>query len=281
MVSLRSILSSLDMLAPPQYTPPGDISGVQVGVSDAEGQERLHVSKVAVCLDVTIPVVLRCAEIGASLLIAHRSPFSRPLTRITGLPRILLQHLLQRKITLFVAHYNWAAVDGGLNDTLAQVLGFDVIGVFEPPVAGSRIPLGRVCQVPKETTVKVLLQHVAKRLDAPFISYVGSLDDEVERLVLVAGDSANSEWLHLARERGYDTYLTGVINRKLAIQARQLKIKLVAPPQHTTETPGMRRLTQILRVEYPQVEFTFIEPTLPYDTYVPPQKQRQPSSNKP
>jgi putative NIF3 family GTP cyclohydrolase 1 type 2 len=180
---------------------------------------------------------------------------------------MVLQQLLKRNITVYVLHYTWAAVDGGLNDVLAHVLGFEVTDVFKTLIGGTVIPLGRACRVPKETTLKTLIQHVAKRLEAPLVSYVGNFDDEVERLVLVAGDGISRDWLQLAWEEGYDTYLTGMLTHELAIQASQLKLKIVAVPQIATERPGMSRLTQILRVEHPQTTFTFIDAPSSYSTF--------------
>ncbi len=268
MTTLWSLLSSLSKLAPDTFRPPGDADGIQVGIGDEAGQKRFKISAAAVCLDVTIPVIVKASESGSSLLIAHRSPFSQSTTKLTGYPYLLFQQLVKRKISVCVLHYNWAAVEGGLNDTLAEVLGFSVSGIFETRINGKNIPLGRICQVPKETTLKAFSQYVAKRLDVPFLTYTGNPNDEVERLALVAGDGLTPEWLNLAWEKGYDTYLTGTLNHKLATQARQLKVKIVAVPQAATETPGMRRLTQILRVKHPRTNFTFIEPSIPYSTFI-------------
>jgi dinuclear metal center YbgI/SA1388 family protein len=266
--TLWEILSHLSKLAPSSYVPAGDVDGVQVGISDEAKQKRVQVAAAAVCLDVTVPVVLRCGELGATLLVAHRSPFSQPVQRLTGLAHMVLQQLLKRSITVYVLHYSWATVDGGLNDVLAHVLGFEVTDVFKTPIGGTVMPLGRACRVPKETTLKALVQHVSRRLQASSITYVGNLDDEVERLVLVAGDGINRDWLQLAWEAGYDTYLTGTLNHELATQAGQLKLKVIAAPQATTEVPGMSRLTQILRVEHPQTTLTFIEPAPAYATFL-------------
>jgi dinuclear metal center YbgI/SA1388 family protein len=265
--TLWEILSHLAKLAPSSYVPFGDVDGVQVGISDEAKQKRIQVAAAAVCLDATVPVVVRCGELGATLLIAHRSPFSQPIQRLTGLAHMVLQQLLKRNITVYVLHYSWATVDGGLNDVLAHVLGFEVTDVFKTPIGGTVIPLGRACRVPKETTLKALIQHVAKRLEAPSVTYVGNLDDEVERLVVVAGDGITRDWLQLAWEEGYDTYLTGTLNHELATQASQLKLKVIAAPQAVTEIPGMSRLTQILRVEHPQTTFTFIDPSPSYSTF--------------
>jgi dinuclear metal center YbgI/SA1388 family protein len=239
-----------------------------VGIGDEAGQKRLKISSAAVCLDVTIPAIVKASELGASLLIAHRSPFDQSTTKLTGYPYLLFQHLVKRKINVCVLHRNWVAVEGGLNDTLAEVLGFTVSGIFETRIGGKNIPLGRICHVPKENTLKAFSQYVAKRLDVPFLTYTGNPNDEVERLVLVAGDGITPEWLHLAWEKGYDAYLTGTLNHKLAIQAQQLKMKIIAVPQAATEIPGMRRLTQILRVKHPKITFTFIEPSIPYSTFI-------------
>ncbi len=269
MVTLWEIISNLKKLAPAMYVPKDDIDGVILGVSDETKQKRVRISTAAICIDITLPTILRATELGASLLVAHRSPFTPLKSRFTGLPQLLLQHLLKRKITVYITHYNWAMVDGGMNDVLAHTLGFKVIDVFKVPIQGDLHPLGRACSVPKETSLKAFLHYIAKRLQIPSINYVGNLDDEVEHLVMVTGEGITPDWLHLAWERGYDTYLTGNLTHELATQANQLKLKLVAVPQISTEIPGMSRLTQILRVEHPKVTFNFLEPSIPYSLHLP------------
>ncbi len=266
MTTLWEVISNLQKLAPAMYVPKNDVDGVILGVSDESKQRRVRISVVDVCVDITLPIIIQASEHKASLLIAHRSPFLQTTHSFTGLPQLLLQHLLKRNITVYIVHHNWAMVDGGLNDVLAHTLGFKVTDVFKVPLLGGIHPLGRVCEVPKEANLKTFIHYVSKRLNVPSIEYVGNLDDEVERLVIVSGNGITPEWLHLAWEQGYDTYLTGHLTHELATQASQLKIKLVVVPQTTTETPGMSRLTQILSVERPKVTFNFIEPTLPYST---------------
>jgi dinuclear metal center YbgI/SA1388 family protein len=266
MATLWQVISKLRKLAPSMYVPNDDVDGVILGISDIAKQKRVRLTSAAVCIDITIPVVIQCGELGASLLVAHRSPLSMPQSRLTGVPQLLLRHMLKQNITVYITHYNWAIVDGGMNDVLAHTLGFKVNDVFNIPINGNIMPLGRACSVPKETSLKSFIQYVSKRLNVPSTNYVGNLDEEIERLVIVAGKGITPEWLHLAWEQGYDTYLTGHFTHEIAIQASQLKMKVVAIPQVTTEVPGMSRLTQILRAEHPQVTFNFMEPSLPYST---------------
>jgi dinuclear metal center YbgI/SA1388 family protein len=268
MATLWDIITHLQKLAPRTYVPAGDTDGVILGVSDVSKQKRVRLSAAAVCVEITIPTIVKGGKLGAGLLIAHRSPFWRTSTHFTGLSQLLLQHLLKRNMTVYIAHYAWAVVDQGMTDVLAHTLGFKVNDIFEVPINGSLHPLGRVCTVPKETNLKTFIQYITKRLKIPSLTYVGNLEDEVEHLVVVPGKGVTTEWLQLAKDQGYDTYLTGHITHEIATLANQLKMKLVAVPQTSTEVPGMSRLTQILRVEHPKVNFSFIEPSIPYSTFL-------------
>ncbi|MFX1342632.1 MAG: hypothetical protein ACFFAL_08025, partial [Promethearchaeota archaeon] len=67
MGTLRAVIANLEKLAPPTFVPDGDASGVILGVSDVEKQKRVRLSTVAVCVDITIPVIIQCGEQGASL----------------------------------------------------------------------------------------------------------------------------------------------------------------------------------------------------------------------
>ncbi len=121
MGTLRAVIANLEKLAPLTFVPDGDANGVILGVSDVAKQKRIRLSTVAVCVDITIPVVIQCGEQGVSLLIAHRSPFPSSTIRFTGLPQLLLQQLLKRNMTVYIAHYNWAMVDGGMNDVFWRI----------------------------------------------------------------------------------------------------------------------------------------------------------------
>lgn len=268
MATMWEVISNLGKLAPKTYVPDGDVDGIILGLSDIAKQRRVRLSAAAVCIDVTVPIVIRCGELNANLLIAHRSPFPTSLSRFTGLSQILLQHLLKRNITLYIIHHNWAIVDGGMNDVLAHTLGFKVNDVFQVPINRKTFPLGRICSVPKETSLKAFIHYVAQRLKVPSINYVGNLDDEVKQAVIISGKGLTHEWLQIAYEQGYDTYLTGYFTHELASHASQLKMKLIVVPQIVTEIPGMSHLTQILKVEHPQVTFNFLDPTLPYSTFI-------------
>ncbi|MFW9830341.1 MAG: Nif3-like dinuclear metal center hexameric protein [Candidatus Thorarchaeota archaeon] len=266
MATMWEVITNLSKLAPAVYSPKDDVAGVILGISNAAKQKRVRLNTAAVCIDVTVPIVFKCGELGANLLIAHRSPFPKHPSRFTGVSQLLLQQLLKRNITLYIAHYNWAIVDGGMTDVLVHTLGLKVTDVFNTPINDKEFPLGRGCTVPKETSLNAFIQYVAKRLSIPSINYAGNLKEEVNRLVIVPGDGINSAWLHMAWEQGYDTYLTGHLSHGLANQANQLKIKLIAVPQVASEIPGMSRLTQILGVEHPKVTFNFIEPSLSYSS---------------
>lgn len=268
MATLWDIITHLQKLAPRTYVPAGDVDGVILGVSDVTKQKRVRLSAAAVCVEITVPTILKSSELGAGLLIAHRSPFPRNSTQFTGLSQLLLQHLLKRNLTVYLAHYAWAVVDQGMTDVLAHTLGFKVNDVFEVPINGGEYPLGRVCAVPKDTNLKTFIQYITKRLKIPSLTYVGNLEEEVGQLVVVPGKGITTEWLQLAKDQGYDTYLTGHITHELATQASQLKMKLIAVPQTATEIPGMSRLAQILRVEHPKVNLSFIEPSIPYSTFL-------------
>ncbi|MFX0168849.1 MAG: Nif3-like dinuclear metal center hexameric protein [Candidatus Hodarchaeota archaeon] len=270
MATLWEVVTHLEKLVPSMYVPNGDVNGVILGTSDINKQKRIRLSAAAICVDITVPTIIKSSELGAGLLIAHRSPFPKTTTHFTGLSQLLLQHLLKRNLTVYIAHYAWAVVDQGMTDVLAHTLGFKVNDVFKVSIDGDILPLGRVCAVPKETNLKTFIQYIAKRLRIPSLTYVGKLEDEVDQLLLMTGKGITEDWLRLAKEQGCDTYLTGHITHELAMQASQLKMKLVAVPQISTEIPGMSRLTQILRVEHPKVTFSFLEPSIPYSTILMP-----------
>ncbi|MBX7131206.1 MAG: Nif3-like dinuclear metal center hexameric protein [Fimbriimonadaceae bacterium] len=126
MAILRDILDSLEQLAPARYAFPGDRIGLQVGDPSAS------VSRVAVSLDSSPDAARFAQEIGAQLLLSHHPLIWDPLkhVRTDQHPGSTLGVLLGSGIAFVGAHTNWDAAPGGVNDTLAELLGLEAVERF-------------------------------------------------------------------------------------------------------------------------------------------------------
>ena len=79
------------------------------------------VDKVLTALDITAEVVQEAAAAGCQLVVSHHPVIFHPMAQITAedVPAMLLQ----KGISGICMHTNLDATEGGVNDTLADLLG--------------------------------------------------------------------------------------------------------------------------------------------------------------
>jgi dinuclear metal center YbgI/SA1388 family protein len=126
MPTVRQILAVLEEIAPKRFAFSFDKVGLQVG--DLEQR----VERAVVSLDRSLGAVQYAKEQKAEFLLAHHPLIFRPIDNVDNrshVGRTILQ-LIQSGISFAAAHTNWDSAKGGINDTLANMLGLESVGEF-------------------------------------------------------------------------------------------------------------------------------------------------------
>jgi putative NIF3 family GTP cyclohydrolase 1 type 2 len=100
---------------------------------------------------------------------------------------------------------------------------------------------------------------VGHRLATNQINYVGSSQSQVKKILLLAGEYGEPNFLRLAKSTGVDTYVTGNISNQVAMLSNELGMNYICVINDPIESIGMSRLMQLLSIDAPEVEFLFIE----------------------
>ena len=132
MLRIHEIVSAFEAVAPLALQESYDNSGLIVGDRDAE------VTRALLCLDCTEAVVDEAIGKGCDLIIAHHPIVFGGLKRFTGgdyVQRTVIK-AIQNNIAIYACHTNLDNVlRGGVNERIAQQLGFDVERVLRPIAA--------------------------------------------------------------------------------------------------------------------------------------------------
>jgi dinuclear metal center YbgI/SA1388 family protein len=278
-VSLRQFVECIEKFSPSRLALPGDYVGVQVGSRDEVAQKRFKIRKCALALDVNPQVILKAAKNGASVLVVYHGLLPNPVEAFTDALLDKIRLLIENRIMLYVVHTSWLSAECGINDTLADILGLTVAEAFNVELEGKSIPLGRVCSFGENardrdecdvenSTLSDFVARISERLDLAETIYVGNLHAPVKRALVLAGEYGTTEWLKLAASIGVDTYVTGSISRNTAMLSNELGLSYVCVDSHIMESLGMRRLMQLLSIDVPEVDFSFIESQGPWRRYV-------------
>ncbi len=121
MATLGEVLDFLRHIAPEGSALPNDPVGLLIG-----GHADTEVLKVGVCLDATPEAAQRAVTSQAALLVAHHPLIYHPLKRLDMVADPTAQAvtaLVKADIALYAMHTNWDRAEGGINDTLAGLLG--------------------------------------------------------------------------------------------------------------------------------------------------------------
>jgi len=116
---LKDLIKILDELFNKHLALENDAVGIQVGRLEND------ISRVMITLDVTGEVVEEAIKEKAGLVIAHHPLIFDPLKNIlsTGTVGKRILKLIENNIAVYVAHTNFDAMPGGLNDGIIKKLG--------------------------------------------------------------------------------------------------------------------------------------------------------------
>lgn len=183
------------------------------GVMCAENMDR-EVLRVLCTLDVTDEVVAYAEKEGFDLILSHHPLIFAPLSAVTeesAVARRVLR-LLKKDIAVFSFHTRLDAVDGGINDALAEALGLSQIA----PLSETS-PIGRIGRLPSPLSFEALCAKVKEATGAPVLS-CKAVNTPIGTVAVVGGEG--KEFLSDAEAKGADAYLSGRVGYHAMLDAK-------------------------------------------------------------
>lgn len=206
-----------------------------------------EISRVLVALDCTKAVAEEAAQWGADLVLTHHPLFFHPVQRMTYADPATAAAcvLLRNGIGLFAAHTNLDAAQGGVNDTLCELLGLQDAIPFDEGV-------GRIGKLKEGMEARAFTQ-MAERVLNTKAQFVGDFNATISRVAVLGGSGSGA--ILAARAERADVLLTGEIKYSDAIDAKTIGLSLIAAGHYETErvvlNPLIRRLqNECFTVQY-------------------------------
>lgn len=248
MARLNEILELLRNLAPEATALPDDPIGLLIG------SDNPSVRKIGVCLDATPRVARQAAEAEISLLIAHHPLIYRPLKRIDSDPTArAVATLVKADIALYAMHTNWDAAPGGVNDTLAAILGLQNVRRLGE---NGELSLPRIGDLPAPMPLSSLIRDIEARLQCSGTSAIRVNDIESEKTIARVGvcGGAGAFLATDLQAAGADAYVTSDVRHHEFLDTAARGLALIDAGHDATETPGMRALAKLLASRLPEIE---------------------------
>lgn len=255
MITTADVLNFMDLIAPRYMLEEWDNAGLLCGRRDKP------MRKILLALDPFRNVCEEAIEIGADLIISHHPLiFKDQLMSInddTEIGRCLMA-LIKHDICAVNAHTNLDKAPGGVNDTLAEILGLENIRVINPEgtdADGRPYGLLRYGNIPRQS-LSIFLAHVKNTLNADGLRYVDS--GRPVQCVAVGGGSC-AEGMYEAFIAGCDTLVTADIKYNQFRNALDLGLNIIDAGHFQTENPTIPVLARKLQAQFPNIEVVLSE----------------------
>lgn len=212
-----------------------------------------EVKKVLITLDITNGAIDKAISDNYDVIVSHHPIFFGGLGVMNALTfdGAKAVRLAKNNIATMSFHTRLDALTGGVNDTLARLVGLKNTEV----IGDDRI--ARVGELEEEVdlyefvkTVKSVLSHGEGEREAALT--VCPVNKKVKRVALVGG--SGGDMMNLAKEAGADTYITGDAKHHEYIGAEDFGISLICAGHFFTEYPVCEFLEKTLNGICPNVK---------------------------
>ena len=267
MLRIHEIVSAFEAVAPLALQESYDNSGLIVG------EMGTQVSKVLLCLDSTEAVVDEAIAKGCDLIIAHHPIVFGGLKRFTGgdyVQRALIK-AIRNNIAIYACHTNLDNVlRGGVNERIAQQLGFEAERVLRPIGAdlGSFVGIGGLddsdvfrtagagvlCNLQKPMNVLDFLQHVKAKMGVEVVKYTKCDVEMVSKVAICGG--AGSFLIGDALRAGADAFITSDVKYHEFFDAEG-KMLLCDIGHYESEKYTIDLFSNILSAKFPKFATIF------------------------
>ena len=184
-----------------------DNVGLQIGTLNKD------INNVLLTLDLTMEVIDEAIAEKVDLIIVHHPLIFSPIKNINTdtYKGKLIEKLIKKEISLYVAHTNFDISNQGMNLILANMLGLknqDIID-FTTDSEG----LGRIGEV-KELSMAEAITFVKETFEVNHARFIGNMNSSVRKIAISGGSGSSN--IHNAKRMGADLYVTGDLSYHVA-----------------------------------------------------------------
>ncbi len=242
-MTVSEVWKYLDRVAPKRYAENYDNVGLLIG------DENADVTGVCCCLDITHSIIKEAAEKGANLIVSHHPVIFDALKSIPTWSPVAA--LVRQNIAAIAMHTNFDIAEGGVNDTLIELLEWTIDGVLEVTQSDGK-GFGAVCDIPLEFTPQMLAEYSKEKLDLGGVRY-SRVNRSIKRIAVCCGGGVDRTVMQLARERGCDAIISGDIKHNFWIEAENCGLTLIDAGHFGTEKAAAHKLAKLVTAEFSAV----------------------------
>lgn len=235
-MTVRELYAFLEERIPRSLSCEWDNDGLMVCAND-----KAEVRRVLVALDITAAVAEQAIREGYDLIVSHHPLIFHPIKAVAVGETITNKviRLLISGVSAMSFHTRLDAVEGGVNDVLANAVGLcDVT-----PFGKDGEEIGRIGNLPQPMTLKNFAALVKDATGAKYVQ-ISDAGKPVFRVAVLGGGGAGESGA--AAAAGADTYLTADLRHDQLTEAPERGMNLVQGGHFFTENLVCDRIRELL-----------------------------------
>lgn len=218
----KEIITYLETRFPNDYAE--DFDQPKIGL--IVGRDDFTVTNLLLSLDLSLEVVKEAIRKQTNFIIVHHPFFFEPLYKVllNTEQGEVLKLLLTHDISVYAMHTNLDVGQGGVNDTLADLLAIrnckvdhDVIG------KQNYLRFGDI----EEITLYELVQNVKNVFHLPGVRVLGDLNQRINRIGVIGGSGAHQNDIERAIFNNCQVLITGEVKLNNAQYAKYLGLSII------------------------------------------------------
>lgn len=210
------------------------------------GDQNNNITKVLLALELTDKVLEEAVELKIGLIIVHHPVIFSGLKKVVnqGNSKLVYQ-LIANNIGLYAAHTNFDALQGGLNDYIAQLLQGSNVQII--PAEKEEFGLLRVFDV-QPVTLEELAQTLKQKLEISTLRYIGNPKGIISKVGVVTG--SGSEYIELGALNGAQAFITGDIKYHQAQEFKEKGLNVIDAGHFETEQTFGKAILEIIKDDF-------------------------------
>lgn len=183
----------------------------QGSIGLAIGSEKIEVSNILLALDLNLEVLQDAISKDCNLIITHHPFLFNPIQRVLfdSEKGEIIKLMCEHNISLYSMHTNLDVGSGGVNDTLAEMLGINDFKVINGEASkGNYLRYGKI----NEISLGELAKNVKKVFNLDGVRILGDLNKKINTIGVVGGSGAHTYDIINAVNCDLDCYITGEVH---------------------------------------------------------------------
>lgn len=241
---MKDIKKILNEMVPENLKESYDNVGLMIGDLKAE------IDSVLIALDCTMEVIEEARQLKCNFIITHHpllflKPDSITTETILGNK---IEKLIKNDINVYACHTNLDIVSGGLNDIIANLLGFDTWQVLEEASEKKTeisYGVGRLVLLENPLTLKEICYRVKENLKLSHLKYAGDDNMIINKIAIVNG--SGEDYFKAAKLKGADCIITGDTTYHYVSDYVEDNMAVIDAGHFETEWPAMQVFAEKLQ----------------------------------